>query len=142
MEEAWAFEHTVEYAVSKEFAWKFWSDVANWRFDADVISTEIYGPFAAGTCGVTVSKSSGKIEWRIAEVEPGHAAIEFPVPGATARFAWNFSENEGETRISQRASISGERAAEYVAVFAPVLEQGIPAGMQKLCEVMRSAAGA
>ena len=35
MDEAWAFEHSVECPVTTEFAWRFWTDVNNWRLDTD-----------------------------------------------------------------------------------------------------------
>ena len=82
MQRPWVFEHSVECNVPLEFAWAFWTDVQNWALDADVESLQIDGPFAAGSHGITYSKSSGRIEWRIAEVEGERAVIEFPLFGA------------------------------------------------------------
>ena len=115
-----------------EFAWNFWTDVRNWASDSDVDSIEIDGPFAAGARGFTNSKSSGRIEWRIAEVRPGNAVIEFPLPGAVGRFVWTFEETAGCTRITQRCTLQGEQADAYSKAIAPGLEAGIPAGMKKL----------
>ena len=140
MEEEWTFEHTIECAVSSEFAWDFWTNVRNWVLDADVDSVKIQGPFAAGAQGATQSKSSGRIEWRVAEVQPGRAVIEFPAPGVTARFLWTFEEAEGRTRITQRASISADQASPYLESIRRGLQAGIPAGMRKLCEAMQAAA--
>ena len=64
----WIFEHTIECGVSVQFAWNFWTNVTNWKLDADVDSIEIQGEFAVGTRGVTYSKSAGKIEWQIVEL--------------------------------------------------------------------------
>ena len=58
----WEFEHAIECSVSIQFAWDFWTNVRNWVLDADVDSIEIQGEFAAGTFGVTHSKSSGRID--------------------------------------------------------------------------------
>ena len=52
--------------------------MSHWALDADVDSVDIDGPFAAGARGVTNSKSSGRIEWRIVEAHAGKASIEFP----------------------------------------------------------------
>jgi hypothetical protein len=77
-EPAWTFEHSIECGVSAEFAWIFWTNVSNWTLDTDVESIEIDGPFAAGAQGFTSSKSSGRVEWRVTEVQAGKAVIEFP----------------------------------------------------------------
>jgi len=114
MDEEWTFEDTVECSVSKEFAWNFWTNVSNWTLDADIISVQLEGPFAVGVNGVTPTKSSGRIGWRVAELQPGRAVLEFPVPGAVARFAFTFEDVEGRTRIRQQVSLSGEEASAYV----------------------------
>ena len=139
--EVWAFEHSVQCDAPVEFAWAFWTDVRNWGIDADVDSIEIDGPFAAGTSGRTYSKSSGRLEWRIVEAGSGRGVIEFPVPGAAGRFYWTFEESGDGTRMRQRCTLTGERAAEYVPAIGPALEAGIPAGMQKLGESIERAAG-
>jgi len=114
--------------------------VQNWRLDADVDAIEIDGPFATGTHGRTFSKSSGRLEWQIVQAAPGTAMIEFPLAGAVGRFRWTFEDVGGRTRMTQRCSLEGERAVEYVAI-GPSLEAGIPAGMRKLAESIENAAG-
>ena len=140
-QEAWSFEHCVECDATAEFAWAFWSDVQNWRLDADVELIEIDGPFAAGTHGRTFSKSSGRIEWRVVEATPARAVIEFPLAGAVGRFCWTFEDIGGRTRMSQRCSLEGEKAAGYAAAVGPAFEAGIPAGMRKLADSIERAAG-
>lgn len=137
----WALEHTIECGVSAAFAWDFWTPVGNWALDADVESVELLGSFAAGTRGITHSKSSGRIEWRLAEVvAPTRAVLEFLVPGVEAKFIWTFEEVAGRARITQRASRAGEQIAELAEAIGGALEAGIPAGMRKLCDAMETAA--
>ena len=141
MQDAWVFEHAVECPVPREFAWSFWTTVENWKLDADVETVELRGPFVSGSEGTTISRSSGRIEWRLADVNPGNSAVcEFPLPGATARFLWTFEDVGGRTRITQRASLAGENAASFFDGMS-ALEKGIPAGMQKLSDSMAQAAG-
>jgi hypothetical protein len=136
----WVFEHTVECGVSVQFAWDFWTNLRNWKLDADIDSIELHGEFAAGNRGVTHSKSSGRIEWQLAEVmAPKRAVVEISAPNVLAKFAWMFEDAGGKTRISQRATICGERMAEYADTLGQ-LQVGIPAGMQKLCVAIESAA--
>lgn len=139
-EYAWTFEHSIECAVTHEFAWNFWTKVSNWTLDADVDSIEIDGPFCAGARGFTNSKSSGRVNWRIAEVQPGRAVIDFPLPGAVGRFVWTFEDIDGRTRITQHCTLEGEQANTFAKAVGTSLEAGIPAGMQKLCETMERAA--
>jgi hypothetical protein len=63
------------------------------------------------------------------------------VPGPALRCIWKF-EDSGirATRITQQASIEGERAQDYVSTVAPELEKGIPLGMQKLAATMEEVA--
>ena len=53
----WVFEHAMECSVPIELAWNFWTNIGNWALDADVESVELHGEFAAGTRGITHSKS-------------------------------------------------------------------------------------
>jgi hypothetical protein len=136
---AWDFEHSIECGVTADFAWIFWTNVDHWVLDADVDSVEIHGPFAAGVCGSTNSRSSGHIEWRIAEVGDHRAVIEFPLSGAVGRCVWTFEEAASGTKITQRWTLEGEQAMGYANTVAPSLEAGIPAGMMKLCRAMEEA---
>ncbi|MBZ5607393.1 MAG: SRPBCC family protein [Acidobacteriia bacterium] len=137
---AWTFEHSVDCGVPAEFAWNFWTNVSNWALDPDVESVEIDGPFTAGARGFTNSRSSGRVEWRIVEAQPGKAVIEFPLKNAVGRFVWTFEAMGGRTRITQRCTLHGEQAGVYAKAVGPSLEAGIPAGMRKLCEAMEKSA--
>ena len=136
MNSVWSFEFSVHCPVSTDFAWSYWTNVANWTLDLDVESVTLNGPFEPGARGITHSKSAGPIEWRVAEVQPGRAVLEFPAPGAFATFVWTFVDSEGGTRITQRGQLSGPQAGNYLE-FAKALETGIPAGMRKLCQAMQ-----
>lgn len=141
MEQPWSFEHAVECPVKPEFAWKYWTKVSNWSLDPDVELVELDGPFANGAKGVTVSRSSGRIDWQLADVEPGRAAtMEIVLPGAVGRFHWTFEAAGAGTRIVQRVSIDGPHAQDFVHAMAPSLESGIPLGMDKLCRKIVEAA--
>jgi hypothetical protein len=141
-ESEWFFEHSIDCCVPVSFAWNFWTNVGNWALDADVESVEIDGPFAAGAQGHTNSKSSGRVDWRIAEVLPGRAVIEFPLRGAVGRFVWTFADLGDRTKITQCCKLEGADSGTYAQTFGPHLEAGIPHGMRKLCRAMEDAAEA
>ena len=75
MDEAWATEYSVECPVPREFAWQFWTDVNNWRLDSDIESIELNGPFAAGSVGATVTRSTSRVEWRAVSVRSKTGAL-------------------------------------------------------------------
>src|SRR5262249_57494185 len=80
------FEHSIECPVSRDFAWRFWTDVANWTHDVSVESVTLDGPFAAGARGVTYPRGGSPVEWRMVEAQDRCAAlIESALPGATAQ---------------------------------------------------------
>ena len=139
--EVWSFEHTLDCAVPLQFAWQFWTDVRNWKLDADVERVELSGPFAEGSGGTTFTRSAGPITWRIVSVEPEREAVlEVSAPGGVIRFRWTFDNLGGRTRMTQRVSIP-EESASIAPIVASIFEPGIPAGMQKMCEAMKRAAG-
>jgi uncharacterized protein YndB with AHSA1/START domain len=69
------------------------------------------------------------------------AVFIIPVPGAALQFAWRFEDSEtGGTRMTQRATLEGDRAQDYILTVARELEYGIPQGMQKLAQAIEQAA--
>lgn len=137
---SWIFEYSVDCGVPVGFAWSFWTDVSNWRLDPDVESVDVDGPFAAGARGVTNSRNSGRVEWRIVEAQDLRALIEFPLSNAIGRFVWTFEDIGGRTRMTQRCTLEGSEAGSYANAVGPSLSDGIPAGMGKLCAAMERAA--
>jgi hypothetical protein len=138
----WAFEHSVICAADREFAWKFWTNVENWPVvDPAVEAVTLDGAFAAGAIGTTKPVNMEPVNWKLAEVQDGESAIvEITVPGAFAKFHWTFANAESvSTRITQRATIEGENANDYLE-FGKGLEMGIPPGMQRLADAIAEAA--
>lgn len=137
MGETYTFEYGIECPVARECAWRFWSTVSNWAFDSDVESVELNGPFASGSHGVTMSRSSGRIEWKLSGVQPEKSAIvEISVPGANAQFEMRFEDSGSGTQITQQVRIEGENAR----ALGQALQQGIPEGMKKMCTKMTESA--
>jgi Polyketide cyclase / dehydrase and lipid transport len=140
----WKFEHSVECGVSRDFAWRFWTNVDNWAVvDRGIESAKLDGPFAAGSRGSTNPRNMAPVDWQLTEVEDGaRALIEIAAPGAVAKFLWTFADAEGGgTRITQRASLEGEQADQYARTFGKELEKEMPSGMQRLADAIEAANG-
>lgn len=132
------FTHAVECPVPSDFAWRFWTNVENWPVvDSSAEAVTLDGPFAAGTRGSTKPRGLPPTEWELTEVEEGRrAVIAITLPGAVFSFEWLFEDAAGGgTRMTQRVTLEGERAAEYAGAL-PEFAAGIPAGMRSLAAAM------
>jgi hypothetical protein len=139
----WTFEHSVECKADRRFAWQFWTNVGNWAVvDSSVESVSLDGPFRSGAKGHTKPLGRELIEWHLDDAQDERSAVFIiPVPGAALQFAWRFEDSEtGGTRMTQRATLEGDRAQDYILTVARELEYGIPQGMQKLAQAIEQAA--
>ena len=137
------FMHSVECPVGRDFAWHFWADVGNWAaVDPSVEWVRVDGPFASGSRGTTKPRGFAPTEWALSDVHDGRSAvIEVEAAGAVMRFFWVFEDSvNGGTRITQRVSLEGEKAGDYLEGMKG-FEEGIPAGMNSLARAMVRAAG-
>jgi hypothetical protein len=131
---SYEFRHSIEVNVGKASAWKFWTNVENWKLDPDVESVKLNGLFQAGTWGTTKSRSAGIVQWQITEVcEQESAVIEILMPDTKVRFSWQFEElSEARAKVTQQIALEGERAGAYVTQLGAGFEQGVREGMQRL----------
>ena len=136
---AWETEHAVETDAGPDFAWRYWTDIANW--DDPPAKFELDGPFAVGSHGLTRLPGQEPIHWIIREATPGEAAtIEILVDGAALAFEWKFTRlGEGRTRLSQRVVLRGEKADAYLE-HAKMFAANLPGGMKKMAAAVASAA--
>jgi hypothetical protein len=136
---AWEMTHSVETDADVDFAWRYWSDVGNW--DDPPATFELEGAFEPTARGWTRIPGQPAIAWFVREVTLGEAAtIEIPADGAVMAFEWRFVKMaEGRTRITQRLSLRGEKAEEYLG-FARTFEMNLPDGMKKMGSAIAAAA--
>jgi hypothetical protein len=130
----WEFEHSVETPASRDFAWRYWTDVANWAFDTSIEWVRLDGPFASGTAGATKSPGLDTVHWVLKDVRAEkEATVEMTFAEAIMRFHWRFEDlAQGGTRMTQRATLTGSNTESFIETIAPEFERGIPQGMQRL----------
>lgn len=130
----WEFEHSIECRVPREFAWKYWSNPANW--DDPPARFEFDGPFVAGMRLTTVlpgQRLQSVIREIVSECE---ALIEMEVMGATVQFRWRFEELAAErTKMTQVIRLVGDSGASLVEQ-AKVMERSVPQGMDRLAKAI------
>jgi hypothetical protein len=135
----WEMTHAVETSASHDFAWKFWTNVANW--DDPPARFELDGPFASGARGTTHIPRQEPLQWFVREVTVLKAAtIEMRLEGATISFEWRLEEMAAErTRLTQRVVLAGEKADVYVPQVKATFAANLPDGMNKLAKAMADA---
>jgi hypothetical protein len=136
---AWEMTECVETSASPEFAWKYWTTVANWSDPP--AEFELNGPFETGSHGFTRLPGQEPIEWLLREVTPpSTATIELALAGAVLFFEWRFEGlSTGRTRISQRVVLEGQSADTYLSKVASSFSRNLPDGMSKIARAMAEA---
>ena len=126
----WEFQHSAECNAPRPFAWKFWTDIANWsdppaKFDLD-------GPFEIGARLTTTLPGQ---TWYsiIRDLKPEReATIDMQLPDAILSFHWRFEELcEDRTLITQRLALSGPEAKSLAAQVS-MMEVSVPEGMKRV----------
>jgi hypothetical protein len=136
---AWEITHSVETNASPDFAWHYWTNVANW--DDPPARFELDTPFATGSYGVTHLPGQEPLHWFIREVTPPKAAtIEMSLDGATLSFEWQFvGLADGRTRLTQRIVLKGEKADMYLSEVKPAFSDNPALAMNRLAAAMATA---
>ena len=98
---AWEFQHSVECNVTPQFAWEYWTNIANW--DDPPARFHLDGPFENGSRLTTIlpGQSFASV---IRNVKPEReATIEMQLQDAILAFHWKFQElPKGRVQITQQ----------------------------------------
>ena len=136
-EPAWEFRYSIECNATQKFAWRFWTNIANWddppaKFDLD-------GPFEIGA-RLTTTLRGQTLYSVIRDLQPEReASIEMQLPDAILSFHWKFEKlTEDRTRITQGLVLSGANAKSFVAQ-ATAMETSVPEGMKKVAAAIERA---
>jgi len=134
-------EHSIETAVSLEFAWKYRTDIANW--DDPPAKFVLDGPFIAGSRGTTLLPAQPALHWSIREVRPlSLFVLEMQLDGALLTFEWHFAELSAQrTMMTQRIVLSGDNAAAYADQVKEGFGPTLADGMKRIATEMANRAG-
>ena len=133
-EPVWQFQHSVDCNATRQFAWNYWTNLANWNDPP--ASFHLDGAFEIGS-KLTTTVPSQTLHSVIRDLTADReATIEMQLPDAILSFHWVFEDLcEDRTRITQRLVLSGPNAKSFVAQ-ANMLEQSAPAGMKTVVEAI------
>jgi len=133
-------EHSVEVEVSREFAWMYRTDIANWNDPPASFALE--GAFVAGSRGTTLIPGQVPLHWRIREVRPGKSFIlELQLDKAMLTFEWLFDAlTDQRTRMTQKIVLSGDNAAAFAEQVETGFGSTLAEGMKRIATEMADAA--
>jgi Polyketide cyclase / dehydrase and lipid transport len=136
----WEFRYSIETDAHPEFAWQFWTNVANWRELEPGVEFELDGPFAPGTRGRTRMPGQEPRHWLIRAVDPSRSwTQEMSLPGASFMVSMQFEEVvKGRTRITQRLWLEGERAEAFLDDVR-LFETTTPDGLKRIADAINKA---
>jgi len=137
---SWEFQYSVDAAASREFAWQFWTNIANWRELEPGVQFEMDGPFAPGVHGRTKMPGQEPMPWLIREVDPGRSwRQEMELPDALFVIQMQFEDvGGGRTRITQRLWLEGAGAHKLLDGIR-IFETTTPDGLKRIASVIEAA---
>jgi hypothetical protein len=131
---------TMQANASPERVWKIWSDVGTWpRWNPDVLSASIEGPFVTGATGQMTTRAGGSHAITLRAVVAGRSfELETsPIPLGRFHFACEVRPaGASASTISQSITIRGPLGPLYSAVMG----SRIAAGFEPILGGLRAAA--
>jgi hypothetical protein len=134
--------HAIDVDVTRDFAWRYRTDVANWSDSPATFAIE--GPFRTGASGTTTMPGQDPVRWRVAAMHEGEAfVIEMPLDGATLAFEWRFeARTPSRTRVTHTITLTGPNAAAFADQVTAGFASTLATGLEKVAADMVSAARA
>ncbi len=126
--------HTVETKTAPIQIWRVWQDVENWKkWDEEIESSRIDGPFQAGTAGSTKFVGTPLIKTLLTKVEP----LKLVVQEAYLSFAKVISYQSmrqvaGTTQITFQVEIRGPLSFFYSCMLGRFIKKKIPKEMEEM----------
>ncbi len=131
----WTTESTASSSASPETIWSLWSNVAEWNvWDDALVDSALTGDFIVGNEGMLTPKGSPQsFGFRLTEVTLLKSFSDITeLPGATLTFDHFLEVTPAGTRITHRASISGDAWEGYAARMGADFQRELPHAVTKL----------
>ncbi len=128
-----AFTYTTETTAAPERVWAVWMDVAGWpRWDTALLQARAQAPLALEVAGTLVSRGSPDADFRVTVFDDGtRYAFETALPMAALTVTRELARGPaGGTRFTHRVAFTGERGAEFAALFGPGFRAALPGAVE------------
>lgn len=136
----WQFQHSVDCTAPRQFAWSYWTNIANWNDPP--ASFHLDGQFEVGS-RITTYLPDQTLHSVISQViKDREAIIDLQLPDAIFSFHWKFeSLSDRRSRMTQLLTLSGPNAEAFVAQ-ARILKRSVPEGMKRLVAAIEKSSNA
>jgi hypothetical protein len=98
-------------SAAPEKVWATWSDTSTWpSWNPDVENVTLAGPFATGTTGTMTTKSGGKHNIQLTDVQPNREFTllsDLPMPATKVSFRCAVEPAAGGSVVSQAVTVKG-----------------------------------
>jgi hypothetical protein len=134
----WTTEATTTSSATPEAIWNLYSTVGTWpQWDHSLESCRLEGPFEAGSHGEMLIKGApAPLPFKLTEVKALQIfADETALPGATVHFVHTLERTPDGTRITHRASITGEHWERFAQTVGADIEHGLPNTVRSLARL-------
>jgi Polyketide cyclase / dehydrase and lipid transport len=131
----WTTEASAISSATIEAIWNLYSTVETWpQWDHGLESCQLEGSFEAGTQGEMMIKGApAPFPFKLTEVKALEIfSDETFLPGATVHFVHTLERTPQGTRITHRASITGEHWERFAQTVGADIERGLPTTVQTL----------
>jgi Polyketide cyclase / dehydrase and lipid transport len=134
----WTTEASTISSAKPETIWSLYSAVETWpQWDHSLESSQLHGSFRVGSYGeMTIKGAPAPLRFKLTEVKALVVfADETALPGATVHFVHTLEPTPEGTRITHRASITGEHWERFAQTVGTNIEHGLPATVQTLARL-------
>lgn len=131
-------EITVNAKPERVFA--LYEDVTNWnRWDPDVASSSITGPFTVGTSGKLKPTKGPEAKIEILSIERNKSfTVQSRLPLCTIMFEHELLAVKGSTRVIHRVSFNGLLSFFFGRVVGSQIRKGLPGTLRGLKQAVET----
>jgi hypothetical protein len=139
---AWSTEASAVTPATPEHVWALYEQVSAWKaWDHEVESSQLDGPFQAGTTGVLKPKGGPASKFQLTAVERARRFADVTrLPLARLAFEHTLTPIQGGTRIHHRVTIDGPLTFLFSRVIGRKIAAGLPHAVQSLAQAAKARA--
>ena len=139
-------KRSVESSASPDAVWRIWSDTSTWpSWNPDVVLTTVDGEFKSGASGKMETKSGGKHDFVLENVEAGRQfdlVTRVPnLPATVLHFHCEVQPTGSGSTISQGITMTGPMGWLFGMMAAPQIAKTFPGLLQGLADAAEGKGG-
>lgn len=133
-------KHTVETTATPSQIWSVWQDVENWKsWDHDLESSQLNGPFTAGTPGILKFKDGTELKTVLMQVDFSKSFVqEAKLFLAKAVMTHYINEVNGKTQVTVQTEIRGPLSFFYALFIGKSIKKKVPLEMEEMLKKAKS----